>query len=68
MCDCRDCEEDRIIKRRSQTCECRKCEKPRCNKERHQHKEEKCCKYKEEKYCPDKCSDKNEKIIIITIT
>ena len=73
MCDCRDCEEERI-KRRTQECECRKCEKSRCYKERHQNKETRSCKetrsYKEEKYkydCIDKCSDKNEKIIIITI-
>jgi hypothetical protein len=75
MCDCRDCEEERIIKRRSRECECRKCEKPRCYKEKRQHKEERCCQYKEERCCKykednhgyDKCSDKNEKIIIITI-
>jgi hypothetical protein len=69
MCDCRDCEEERIIKRKSQECQCRKCEKPRCNKERRQPKEEKYCqqeKYRE--HCQDKCTDKNEKIIIITIT
>ena len=72
MCDCRDCEEERIVKRRSN--ECIKCEKPRCHKERRHHKEERCCQQerscKEERSCKykDNCQDKNEKIIIITIS
>ena len=92
MCDCRDCEEERIIKRKK--CNCRKCERNnRCtekHKEKHYHKQHYECRCQEsrcqesrcqesrcqESKCQeskyeniiDKCKDKNEKIIIITIT
>ena len=73
MCDCRDCDEERIIKRKK--CTCRKCEKnDRCTEKRYnkQHQESRCqeSRCQESKYdnIIDKCKDKNEKIIIITIT
>ena len=84
MCDCRDCEEERMIKRKK--CNCRKCERNnRCtekHKEKHYHKQHYECRCQEsrcqESRCQeskyeniiDKCKDKdkNEKIIIITIT
>lgn len=76
MCDCNDCEEERIKRIKSRECECRQCEKNhRCTEKKERHK--RCCEYKCEQYnkCEshhreqrlEKCKEKNEKIIIITI-
>ena len=86
MCDCNDCEEERIKRTRSRECECRQCEKNyRCTEKKERYK--RCCEYKCE-YCHkceqynkceshhrekrhEKCkekNEKNEKIIIITIS
>ena len=72
MCDCSDCEEERTRRIKPIECECRQCEKKnRCT--RHIEKKKRCYKehYCQEQRIVEQCkerNDKNEKIIIITIS
>jgi hypothetical protein len=73
MCDCTDCEEERIIKmNKMRDCNCRRCERiNRCFEKRKEKKYYEC-KYNDyllenRKNQCIKDKEKNEKIIIITI-